>query len=207
MTTQPSLIVLLHGVGSSGGDLVPLEDIWREMLPGSVFAAPDAPFAFDGGKGFQWFSIAGVTEANRFERIKASRAAFDAALGALIEQHGFSGKLDQVALVGFSQGAIMALDALASGRWPVRAIVAFAGRLATPAPLAPPAGSAALLIHGEADRVIPPIETLLAAAVLRDQGVEVESHVEPGVDHTISPEGALMAADFLSRRLAIPVQA
>jgi phospholipase/carboxylesterase len=207
MSTHPSLIILLHGVGSSGENLVHLGDIWLEMLPGSAFVAPDAPFAFDGGAGFQWFSISGVTEANRAERIKASRAAFDATLRALIEQHGFAQKLDQVALVGFSQGAIMALDALASGRWPVRAVVAFAGRLATAEPLSPPPGSAALLVHGDADQVIPAEATRQAAAALLRHGVEVESHIEADVDHTISPEGALMAADFLSRRLAIPVQA
>lgn len=207
MSIHPSLIILLHGVGSNGEDLAHLGDIWLEMLPGSAIVAPDAPFAFDGGSGYQWFSIAGVTEANRAERIRASRAAFDATLNAQIEQQGFAGKLGQVALVGFSQGAIMALDALASGRWPVRAVVAFAGRLATAEPLAPPPGSAALLIHGAADRVIPAAETLLAASTLQRHGVEVESHVEAAVDHTISPEGALTAAAFLSRRLAIPVQA
>jgi phospholipase/carboxylesterase len=207
MSSSPSLIILLHGVGSSGDNLVHLEDIWLEMLPGSAIVAPDAPFAFDGGAGFQWFSVAGITATDRPERIAASRGAFDATLRAVVQQHGFSGKLDQIALVGFSQGAIMALDALASGRWPVRAVVAFAGRLASPSPLSPPAGSAALFIHGEADRVIPASESLEAAAVLREHGVEVETHIEPNVDHTISIEGALKAADFLSRRLAIPIQA
>lgn len=207
MSTQPSLIILLHGVGSSGENLARLGDIWLEMLPGAAVAAPDAPFAFDGGGGHQWFSIAGVSESNRAQRVEAARTAFDDTLNAVLERRGFSGRLDQVALVGFSQGAIMALDALASGRWPVRAVVAFAGRLATAEPLSPPPGSAALLVHGDADRVIPAAETLLAAATLRRHGVEVESQIEAGVDHTISPEGALKAADFLSRRLSIPVQA
>jgi phospholipase/carboxylesterase len=208
MSIHPSLIILLHGVGSNGDDLAHLGDIWLEMLPRSAVVAPDAPFPFNGGSsGYQWFSIAGVTPANRPQRIRAARAAFDATLTALIEEQGFAGKLDQVALVGFSQGAIMALDALASGRWPVRAVVAFAGRLATEEPLSPPPGSAALLVHGEADRMIPASETVAAAATLQRHGVEVESHIEPGVDHTISPDGALMAAAFLARRLAIPVQA
>lgn len=203
---KTGLIILLHGVGSSGDDLVHLGDIWLEMLPGTIVVTPDAPFAFDAGPGRQWFSISGVTPENRPERIRLSRTAFDATLQDLVDHHGFSEKLEQVALAGFSQGAIMALDALASGRWPVRAVVSFAGRLATPGPLAPPAGSAALLIHGEADQVIPAAESRSAAVLLRDHGVEVESHIEPDVDHTISAEGALLAADFLSRRLAIPAQ-
>ena len=201
-----SLIILLHGVGSNGGDLMHLGDIWREMLPGAVLAAPDAPFAFDAGVGRQWFSVAGVTAQNRGARIAAARPAFDATLRDVIDRHGFSQAPGRVALAGFSQGGIMALDALASGRWPL-AVVAFSARLATPDPLAPPAGSAALLIHGEADRIIPARESEAAAERLDRAGVETELFLEPGLDHTISAEGVMKAADFLARRLGTQVQA
>ena len=195
-----SLIILLHGVGSNGGDLMHLGDIWREMLPGAVLAAPDAPFAFDaGGTGRQWFSVAGVTAQNRGGRIVAARTAFDATLRDVIDRHGFSQTPGRVALAGFSQGGIMALDALASGRWPL-AVVAFSARLATPDPLAPATGSAALLVHGEDDRIIPARESEAAAERLDREGVETELFIEPGLDHTISPEGVMKAADFLARR-------
>ncbi|QEN89311.1 phospholipase [Labrys sp. KNU-23] len=198
-----SLIILLHGVGSNGGDLMHLGDIWREMLPGAVLAAPDAPFAFDaGGIGRQWFSVAGVTAHNRGGRIVAARAAFDATLRDVIDRHGFSERPGRVALAGFSQGGIMALDALASGRWPL-AVVAFSARLATPAALAPASGSAALLVHGGDDRIIPARESHAAAERLDRAGVHTELFIEPGLDHTISPEGAMKAADFLARRLGI----
>ena len=96
-----------------------------------------------------------MTEANRLPRVGAARAEFDRVVQAQLDASGFADKLDRVAFVGFSQGSIMALDALVSGRWPVAALVAFFGRLASPEPLAPKPGARTLLIHGEADPVIP----------------------------------------------------
>jgi predicted esterase len=84
-----------------------------------------------GGSGRQWFSVAGVTQANRSERVRHARAVFDRVVSGEIEKHGFAGRFDCVAFFGFSQGAIIALDAVASGRWPVRAVVVASGRLAT----------------------------------------------------------------------------
>lgn len=128
-----SLVILLHGVGSRGADLAQLANLWTEQLPDTAFAAPDAHFAFDqGGFGRQWFSVRGVTAANRPARVADARAAFDATVTAAIAEAGLAGRPERIAFVGFSQGAIMALDALASGRWPLGAVVAFAGRLAAP---------------------------------------------------------------------------
>ena len=137
MPDATRLVIFLHGVGSRGEDLLPLAGPLRDALPGTVFVAPDAPFPFPYGMGHQWFSIAGVTEENRAGRIKAARTDFDRVIRETIETYGFAEKRDRVAFIGFSQGTIMALDALASGRWPVGAIVGFSGRLASPLPLSP----------------------------------------------------------------------
>ncbi|NPD14978.1 prolyl oligopeptidase family serine peptidase [Xinfangfangia sp. D13-10-4-6] len=197
-----SLVIFLHGVGSRGADLAPLGDAWRALLPSTDFAAPDGPFAFDhSGSGRQWFSVKGVTEANRPGRILAARDAFDHTIAGIVAAHGLTGQPDRVALVGFSQGSIMALDALASGRWPVAAVVAFAGRLASPAPMAPSTGSRVLLVHGDGDRVMPVEESRTTAAALKQAGVDVALNVLPGLGHTISPEGATAAGAFLSHVL------
>jgi len=197
MTAPASLVVFLHGVGSSGRDLAPLAESWRAALPGAAFALPDAPAPFERGPGRQWFSIAGVTDANRAPRIAAARAAFDATLRAIVVAQGFEGRLDRVALVGFSQGAIMALDALASGRWPVGAVIAYAGRLGAPAS-DPARATPVLLVHGAADPVIPAAETNRAAAALAAAGVAVESLILPGIGHAIAPEGAAAGLRFLA---------
>lgn len=191
------LVILLHGVGSHGAAMAPLADGWRLDLPNVDFVAPDAPFAFGHGPGRQWFSISGVTEANRPERVAAARAAFDETLRSIIAAHGLTDALERVALVGFSQGSIMALDALASGRWPVRAVVAFSGRLASPEPLTPVTTTPVLLIHGDADPIMPVAESDGAARRLNALGVDATCHVLPGVGHTVSFEGASLAGLFL----------
>lgn len=201
MPDASHLVIFLHGVGSRGEDLLPLAGPLRDALPGTVFVAPDAPFPFPYGMGHQWFSIAGVTEENRAGRIEAARADFDRVIGETIETFGFAEKRDRVAFVGFSQGTIMALDALVTGRWPVGPIVGFSGRLASPLPLSPDKASPVLLVHGAADSVIPAAETVKAATTLQALGVDVESRILPGLDHTISAEGVELAGKFLADKL------
>ncbi len=195
------LVIMLHGVGSSGADLAPLANVWKGALPDAVFASPNAPSHSSFGAGYQWFSVAGVTEENRSGRIKEARPAFDDTISAIIKENGFADRLDRVVLVGFSQGTIMALDAVASGRWPVGAVVGFSGRLASPLPLAPAVKTPVLLVHGSADPVIPAAETTRAAAALQPLGMDVETIIVPGLGHTISADGAARAGTFMAEAL------
>jgi phospholipase/carboxylesterase len=191
-----SLVIFLHGVNASGADLAPLGDLWRKALPRTSFVAPDAPFF--SGYGYQWFSLDGITAENRFARVVAAREAFDRTLQKILTERGLSELPENVALVGFSQGSMMALDALVSGRWRFGAIVAFSGRLASPPPLTPALATPVLLIHGDDDSVIRCDESRDAAAKLQELGVKTRLDILPGVDHCISPEGARLAQDFLA---------
>jgi phospholipase/carboxylesterase len=196
------LVIMLHGVGSSGNDLAPLANAWKSTLPGAVFASPNAPAPSSFGSGYQWFSVTGVTEDNRSERIADARQSFDKVISSIIADNGFTDKLDRVAFVGFSQGTIMALDAIASGRWPVGAVVGFSGRLASPLPLQPSLKTPVLLVHGSADPVIPATESSKASATLQALGVKVEMLTLPGLPHTISAEGAAQAGSFLAEAMS-----
>ncbi|MCU5773796.1 dienelactone hydrolase family protein [Erwiniaceae bacterium BAC15a-03b] len=197
-----SLVIMLHGVGSNGDDLAGLGSHWSPALPGTAFASPDAPYPFPHGAGYQWFSLDGITEQNRPARVVAAREAFDQLLHDILDAHQMSGQLDRVVLVGFSQGSIMALDALVSGRWPVAGVVAFSGRLSSPQPFTPATHTPALLIHGHADAVIPWAESEAAALRLIAAGVEVKTQFEPATGHTISGQGASTAATFIAGCLA-----
>jgi phospholipase/carboxylesterase len=202
LTHADALIILLHGVGSNGLNMMALAEAWRPSLPGTAFAAPDGPFAFEHGPGRQWFSIAGVTDQNRPQRIAAARSAFDQVIRMQLERHGFEDRLDRVALVGFSQGSMMLLDAVVSGRWSVAAGVAFSGRLASPPPFEPSHGTKLLLLHGSADGVVPAAEMGQARTALHAYGLDVETSLFPGLGHTISAEGATMAQAFIAASLA-----
>ncbi|MFS2221621.1 alpha/beta hydrolase [Pantoea sp. B65] len=196
-----SLVILLHGVGSNGDDLAGLGSHWSPVLPGVAFASPDAPDHFEHGAGYQWFSLKGITEENRPARVADAREAFDQLLGGILDAHQMSGQLDRVVLVGFSQGSIMALDALVSGRWPVAGVVAFSGRLASPQPFTPATQTPVLLIHGHDDAVIPWVESEAAALRLIAAGVQVKTQFEPATGHTISGQGARTAATFIAHCL------
>lgn len=199
---KDSLVVFLHGVGSRGDDLAPLGEMWQGFLPRTAFESPDGTEPFSGGgHGRQWFSVAQVTEANRPARVQAARPAFDAMVSGLMAKHGLADRPDRVAFVGFSQGAIMALDAVASGRWPIAGVVAFSGRLPAGLSETPALDTNVLMIHGSADPVMPVGESLRAEALFTKAGISAQARVIPGLGHTISQEGAGWAADFLAEVL------
>ena len=194
------LVILLHGVGSNGANMAALGEAMAPALPGIVFESPDGPHT--SGRGREWFSVAGVTVDNRPERVLAARPSFDTVIDGLIQQHGFAGELDRVVFVGFSQGSIMALDALASGRWPIGAIVAFSGRLASPSPLSPSTVTSLLLVHGDSDPIMPVSEAARAADQLKPFGVTAQIAIEPGVGHQVSSHGLELAVAFIEKALS-----
>jgi phospholipase/carboxylesterase len=149
--------------------------------------------------GHEWFS----TEGNPLDpaRIRTAREASDALISDVVRREGFAEAHERVAFVGVSQGAIVALDAVASGRWHVGALVAFSGLL-PPQPVSPLSmNTPILLVHGENDTTISPMASRLAAAQLGTVGFKVELDVERGTGHTISSAGAQKALSFLKRNL------
>jgi len=193
------LVILLHGVGGNGANMAALGEAMAPALPGVIFECPDGPHS--SGRGREWFSVAGVTVENRPDRVLAARPSFDAVIQGLIQQQGFADELNHVVFVGFSQGSIMALDALASGRWPIGAIVAFSGRLASPTPLSPSTVSPLLLVHGDADPIMPVSEAAAAADQLKPFGVTAQIAIEPGLGHQVSSHGLELAVAFIQKAL------
>ena len=199
------LVVLLHGVGSSGADLEGLGHYFNASFPDVIFASPNGTEKFDGGgTGYQWFSVADVTEASRPGRIVDARAAFDAAIRQIFATHDIDPDQDRVIFLGFSQGSIMALDALVTARLPLAGVVAFSGRLSSPQPYAITSDTPVLLVHGQADPVIPWQESESAAAKLTEAGISVTTFFEPDLPHTISMAGIDKATAFISQCFSKP---
>ncbi len=203
-----SAVVFLHGYGANGADLLGLADPLAEHLPDTLFLAPDAPEACLGAPmGFQWFPIPWIDGSSEEEsRAGMERATED--LNAFLDGVMVDEDLlpEQVMVLGFSQGTMMALHVLPRREDPVAGIVAFSGRLLEPELLAdelqcrPPV----LLIHGDQDDVVPPQSLPLAAEALQEAGwKEVYAHVMKGTGHGIAPDGLSVALAFMQERLGI----
>jgi phospholipase/carboxylesterase len=193
-----ALVVLLHGVGSNAQDLVPLADIWRKTFPDVAFTSLDGSERFDGGfGGRQWFSLHDVNEANRIGRVADAYPALRRMLESELQYWQLS--FDRLALVGFSQGSMMALHHAATSDDALAAVVAYSGRLASR--ITTEARTPLTLVHGIEDPVIPVIELERAANAFSDAGYAVGAFALPDIGHTISAEGLVLGRDALMRAL------
>lgn len=202
-----SAVVLLHGYGSDGHDLIGLAPHWQGALPGALFVSPNAPTPLGMG-GFQWFPIAWDSDANRLASrqtgVVEARPILLKFLEDLWAQTGVSP--GRTVLAGFSQGAMMALHtglSLPADRTPM-GIVAFSGALLVPEGFGD--GSLArppvCLVHGDRDDVVDPGHSRDAARVLGAAGLDVSYHVSPGTAHGIAPDGLDFATRFLAAAAA-----
>jgi phospholipase/carboxylesterase len=181
---QPvELLLLFHGVGSSAEDLRPLGQVLAAHRPDAWVVSVRSPQRSELGAGWQWFSVQGVTEQNRPARVAAAMPGFLAKVQAWQRETGAAAA--RTTLVGFSQGAIMALESTQqdvpalAGR-----VVAIAGRFAQP-PRQAPVGTSMTLLHGEQDRVMPIGLAVDAHRQLRALGARSTLEPFPGLGHGI----------------------
>ncbi|SMC92807.1 alpha/beta hydrolase [Primorskyibacter flagellatus] len=203
-----SVVVFLHGYGANGADLLGLADPLSEHLPDTLFVAPDAPEACAGAPmGFQWFPIPWIDGSSQEEAESGMRAAaedLNAFLDALLVDEDMLP--EQMVLLGFSQGTMMALHVAPRREDAVAGLVCFSGRLLSPELLEddtisrPPV----LLVHGDADDVVPPQSLPEAAEALQKAGFkEVFAHIMKGTGHGIDPEGLGVALAFLRDKCSL----
>ena len=200
-----SLVVLLHGYGADGADLLGLADVLGPHLPGTAFVAPDAPEPCPGSPtGRQWFPIPwldGSSEVAAGVGLARSADDLNGFLDAQMAAEGVTAAA--TALVGFSQGAMLALQVAPRRAAAVAGIVAISGRLLQPGRLGPEAvvKPPVLLIHGDADPMVPFADMGLAGEALVAAGFATFGHVMHGTGHGIAPDGLGAALRFLQERL------
>ena len=203
-----SIVVFLHGYGANGADLLGLADPLSDHLPDTLFVAPDAPESVPGMMGgYQWFPIPWIDGSSEEESMRGMDQAvtdLNAFLDALMVDEDVLP--EQVVLFGFSQGTMMALHVAPRREDAVAGIVAFSGRLLSPellqdeARVRPPV----LLVHGDADDVVPPQSLPAAAEALQQAGwQDVYAHVMKGTGHGIAPDGLSVALAFMRDKLSL----
>lgn len=202
-----SVVMFLHGYGADGNDLLGLAEPLAPHMPDTVFIAPNAPDrSMANPLGFQWFPIPwidGSSEAAAGEGLLRAARRLDAFIDKVLADEGLSP--DRLILFGFSQGTMMSLHVAPRRADPVAGIVGFSGRLMMADALAhetlsrPPV----LLIHGDADDVVPFGEMQAAANALQEAEFDVYGHVMQGTGHGIAPDGLSVALTFMKNFLQI----
>jgi phospholipase/carboxylesterase len=146
------MVLMFHGVGARPTDLVPLGRSLAEVMADALIISVQSPQPSGVGAGWEWFSVLGITESNRVPRVAQAMPTFTATVRHW-QQQAQVDAADTV-LIGFSQGAIMALEATQSQPGLAGRVIALAGRFAVP-PQRSPAPTSVHLFHGDADPVMP----------------------------------------------------
>lgn len=207
------LVVFLHGYGADGNDLIELGRQWRALMPEAAFISPHAPERSSAGMGRQWFALSNRPPddpsggAERWNGAVKARGAIDAFLDAELKRLGLDDS--KLALVGFSQGSMMALHVgLRRPRAPA-AILGFSGLLVGPEHLSEATARDArgapppiLLIHGDQDPLIPFEAMFMAAEALAQASIPTQWHLSLGIGHGIDAEGLRHGGLFLAKAFA-----
>lgn len=191
-------MILLHGLGSDGNDLIGLAPLLAQALPNMHFISPNAPFACDmAPMGYQWFSLREWSPASMLRGADEAAPYLHAFADAQLAR--FNLPENRLIWCGFSQGTMMSLHTALQRKHACGGVVGFSGSLVTQAITCKPP---ACLIHGDADMVVPFQAMTMAEQTLKQAHVPVETHRRPGLGHGIDPEGIDIAIRFIQERLA-----
>ncbi|HTQ81718.1 MAG TPA: prolyl oligopeptidase family serine peptidase [Pseudolabrys sp.] len=203
--TPKQLVVFLHGYGADGNDLIDIGRAWQTLLPDAAFVSPHAPRPCGQAPvGREWFPLTFRDPDERWIGVNQAAPALNAFLDAELARRKLPPSA--LALVGFSQGTMMALHVGLRRAVPPKAIVGYSGMLVVPEDVDPNQFAAeirsrppVLLVHGDQDQLIPVQALLHAAQGLAALEVPVEWHISPGIGHGIDPEGLRHGGEFLAR--------
>jgi phospholipase/carboxylesterase len=198
-----ALIVLLHGYGSNGDDLIGLAPYWTKLAPHAQFVSPNAPERIAGmPSGHQWFALSRMDPHLLESGAVRAADALNRFIDRELERYGLDES--KLALVGFSQGAMMALHVGLRRNKSVAGILGYSGMLIAPDKLKNETKSKppVLLVHGDRDDVVPLPAMFDAADALCEAGLSAQWHISYGVPHSIGPDGLDLGGRFLKMALA-----
>ncbi|MGZ8999443.1 MAG: alpha/beta hydrolase [Allosphingosinicella sp.] len=196
------LVILLHGYGSNGADLISLAPYWHQAVPDALFLAPNAPEQIPGMPGaYQWWDLSTRDRASRAAGAVRAGPVLDAYIDQQLERHGLTE--DELVLVGFSQGTMMALHVGPRRERRVAGIIGYSGMLAETESLSrdPHTKPPVLLVHGSADVTISMSSYHEAKNELERLGFDVAGHVSAGLGHSVDMVGLELGKEFVRRVL------
>lgn len=195
------VVILLHGVGSNGDDLVSLAPMIAPALPDTAFLGPNGAFAFDQAPfGYQWFSLRDRSLAAMRQGVNLPKPYLDAYIDAAKARFGVEDK--DIILMGFSQGTMTALFVGLQRETPLAGIVGFCGALIGGDAITQ-THTPVFLSHGEQDEVVPFAAMAVAKKELQEKGIAVETVARPYLGHSVDNEGLEAAVAFMRRQFKL----
>ncbi len=193
------LMVFLHGYGASGENLIDLAKEFKHCLPTAHFVSPNAPFSLNHPfmDGYQWFSLENYDPKIMYPQILEANRILDVFISSQLARFGLN--YSDLTVVGFSQGAMMAMYNSLRNPQQNAGIIAYSGRLILPSWLGESVKSKSkiCLIHGKADEVVPFENFLEAKILLEQEQIPFEHHALEGLGHSIDHHGLRIGRDFL----------
>ena len=193
------LVILNHGYGSDGNDLIALAPYWQRLMPDATFIAPNAPQRCDGNPmGYQWFPITRLDPIEIERGVRSAAPILGAFIDAQLARHDVPPS--RLALVGFSQGTMMSLHVGLRRAVPPACIVGYSGALAAPEKLAEEMTSQppVLMLHGAMDDMLPVSRMHDAVEQMGKAGISVQWHVSPQLGHSIDQQGLELGGRFIA---------
>lgn len=197
-----SMVILLHGLGANGEDLIDLARYWERDLPNTVFVSPDAPFPCDmAPMGYQWFSLQSWSPQSILDGVENATPILDSFIDKMSEHYGVPDS--KIALMGFSQGVMMSLYAGPRRKNKIAGVLGYSGALVGGETL----GDLSIhkipvhLIHGDMDMVVPLMAYHDARSKLESNGFAVSGKIAHGLPHSIDEDGIMSGAAFLKKVL------
>lgn len=191
------LIVLLHGYGSNGRDLISLAPFWQDAAPDALFLSPDAPFPCEAGMGHQWFSLMEYTPEALLSGTQQAAPLLDEYLDEALQDHNLTDAA--LILVGFSQGTMMSLYTGPRRNAAIAGVLGYSGALIGEADLDTHNKPPIHIIHGESDPVVTIDRYHHAVTSLTEKGFSVSGHSTPALEHSIDEQGIESGKNFISK--------
>mgnify|MGYP001273472913 FL=1 len=195
-------IILLHGYGGDGKDISALSLNWKRHMPNTVFICPDGhETCIINSSGYQWFDLTKEDP----DYILKQTIKSENVIKKFIEEIKFEFNLSnsQICLSGFSQGCMMSLNVGLTVEENFCCIVGFSGKIINKNDLKNRMKNRTntLLIHGEADQVVPSTHLLEAEDFLIRNNVSVKTFLIKNCDHHIPIEASSKALNFILKKI------
>ena len=200
--TIQKIVIILHGYGASGDDLLSLAVEWQQQMPNTLFLLPNAPTFLAVSQGYQWFDLPDLSYPTLIREIDPAIPVLQKYIDCVLRQYRVSEQ--DVALVGFSQGGMMALGAALVRTRAIAAVVSYSGAFVLPETYAVNAAVPVLLIHGDQDQVVPVMYQTMSQKALMTRGLFAETYICKNIGHGINQEGMARGQNFLWQNLNAP---